>query len=233
MTSSVTRCVTLVVPLTIGLSVAVLTACAAPETQAPTSFGSATGASDRSPAATSAPGTMAPTSSLPAAIVESAQAATHTTSAAASQQPYVATLGSYGPVRIGMTSAQFDAAVGSSRVADGPSDPFCIYRRFTTPTGRAEAIIHRRPEDSIIVIQTPAKTKTDRGVGDGSTVAQVRAAYASDHLIQEMETADGPALFITSRSKPQGPQGIGFAVMGTKVGPPMVGGVPGFEFCSG
>ena len=85
-----------------------------------------------------------------------------------------------------------------------------------------------------IVIDTPPRTKTDRGVGDGSSVAAVRTAYGKDHKVEIIETAAGSTLVVAPLGKDvtRDPT-FGFAISGSTVGPPMVGGIPGFEYCSG
>ncbi|KAA0024928.1 hypothetical protein [Antrihabitans cavernicola] len=79
---------------------------------------------------------------------------------------------------------------------------------------------------------------TDRQVGDGSTTEQIESAYGSDHAVKVIQTQAGSAIFATTgdpNAVGNGNPGdlIGFAIGGDTVGPPEIGGIPGFEYCSG
>lgn len=108
---------------------------------------------------------------------------------------------------------------------------------YAADQSAASATVHDK-EAAVIQITTPSGTKTDRGVGDGLTTTQVIAAYSRDHAVKQDSTQAGAAIYVTtgdpSRVGFGNPGGlIGFAIKGNTVGPPVVGGIPGFEYCSG
>ena len=150
----------------------------------------------------------------------------------------VATADGFGPVELGMTLAEAKDAVGSMLLA-GEEMAWCDVLTYRTLTGDAVAYVHN-PEGTVLAIQTPDAARTDRGVGSGDDLADLRAAYARDHGVETMETQAGSAVAVTTGDPAQigfgNPGGlIGFAMTpnGFLTGAPMVGGVPGFEYCSG
>ena len=149
--------------------------------------------------------------------------------------PATATDHGYGPLTLGMTKDQVLSALGG-KVTKNVQTRTCTIIRFTTPAGDAWGFIMG---NKLSVIGTPPGTLTDRRVGDGSTTAEVQAAYGRDHAVQTTNTQAGPSLFVTTGDPSKigygNPGGlIGFAIGdGGKLGPPEVGGVPGFEYCVG
>lgn len=148
----------------------------------------------------------------------------------------VATAKSFGPVQLGMTLAQARTAAGPTAAA-GFSNSHCQTVEYMVDGGEAKATIHDT-EAAVVQITTPPGTKTDRGVGDSSTILQVTAAYTADHAVRQINTENGMALYVTTgdpdrvgRGNPGGL--IGFKVRGNTVGPPVVGEIPDAEVCSG
>lgn len=136
-----------------------------------------------------------------------------------------------------MTSAQVTEATGGA--AKQTALAHCMQFSYTAggSSGTAEALVHDR-EGTVVAVTTPPGTRTDRGVGDGSTLDQVRSAYGKDRNIV-VHTQAGESLAVTTGDPDKGGfrnpgDLIGFAVRNDNtVGPPMVGGVPGYEYCSG
>lgn len=113
--------------------------------------------------------------------------------------------------------------------------PSCAVVPFTTPGGTGRAIL---TSEGVTVIESPPGTLTDRGVGDGSTVAQIESVYGNDHSTRTIQTESGQSIFVTTGDPGQVGNGdpgglIGFSIHDGTVGPPVIGGVPGFEYCSG
>ena len=89
-----------------------------------------------------------------------------------------------------MTLAQAQAAVGSTATAGLGTSPHCKTVTYNVNGAQASATVHDK-EAAVIQITTPSGTKTDRGVGDGSTTTQVIAAYSRDHAVKQDSTQAG------------------------------------------
>lgn len=150
----------------------------------------------------------------------------------------VATAEGFGPVRLGMSATEATAAAGAGLVSVTDTSPSCTVLTYRTPAGDATALVVP-PGGAVTQIYPPDGTRTDRGIGTGSTTDAVRAAYGSDHSVTTTDTQGGPALYVTTGNPGDvgygNPGGlIGFPLEGDTVsGPPVIGGVPGFEYCSG
>ena len=155
-----------------------------------------------------------------------------------SSAPSVANGEGFGAVKLGMTAAQVRTAVGSALTGTQEMGT-CTLLSYRTPAGDATAYVHA-PEGTVLAIQTPQAAKTDRGVGYGDNLDDLRAAYERDHTVEIMETQAGGAAIVTTGD----PSQVGFGNPGGLIGfvlnedgefesSPMVGGVPGFEYCSG
>jgi len=148
----------------------------------------------------------------------------------------VATAEGFGPVRLGMTIEQVLSAVGPGSSARQEL-AHCTTVGYATSGGEAVAYVHDE-EAAVIAIETPDGTLTDRGVGDGSSLGDLETAYGQDHAVETTDTQAGRAAYVTTGDPDDvgfgNPGGlIGFELDGDVLGPPMVGGIPGFEYCSG
>jgi hypothetical protein len=133
----------------------------------------------------------------------------------------------------------YDEAVEAAGSALAPSDEalaWCSLVVYRTAAGDATAYVHN-PERLVIAIQTPEGTRTDRRVGAGSTLDDLTDAYGADHTVRTVDTQAGNAAYVTTGDPDANGMGevglIGFEWDGVTLGPPMVGGIPGYEYCSG
>lgn len=120
------------------------------------------------------------------------------------------------PVRIGMTEAEALRALGTGWQADrGSGDPqSCHYLSRGEDGAEFTAYMVENGRVTNVTIQNDAPTSgrvtvvTDRGVGLGSTEAQVRAAYP-DAVVEPHQYADRPASYVTAwvRGAPSTPGG--------------------------
>lgn len=147
----------------------------------------------------------------------------------------VATEEGFGPVRLGMTFAEAVDAAGSDLVTAAESGS-CAIVQYTAGAGTATAIV---PSDQgvVSVIETPEGTRTDRGAGDGDPLDVLEALYGQTHSTGVIDTQAGSAAYASTEEGggdfSPGPGLIGFPFDGVALGPPSVGGIPGFEYCSG
>jgi hypothetical protein len=72
---------------------------------------------------------------------------------------------------------------------------------------------------------------TDRGVGDGSTVSAIQAAYAGDSTITREPSLGGHETLRVQPNDPGAGQFLAFQVDGDTAGQPHVGRTPGSEGC--
>ena len=92
--------------------------------------------------------------------------------------------------------------------------PSCAVVPFTTPGGTGQALL---TSAGVTVIESPPGTLTDRGVGDGSTVAQIESTYGNDHSTMTIQTESGESIFVTTGDPGQVGNGnpgglIGFSI---------------------
>ena len=143
----------------------------------------------------------------------------------------VATFTEYGPVHLGMTEQAAAAAVGSAAVEHRPEVGCTILGGGDDAD--ALRVLVADGTGAVTVIRTPPGTRTDRDVGDGSTVAQVRDAYPEPPF--RVETGDvggqgAPGLIVYAGPGADAPL-LGFIVEDGLVGPPTIGRAPAAEGC--
>ncbi|WP_277351752.1 vWA domain-containing protein [Antrihabitans stalactiti] len=144
---------------------------------------------------------------------------------------WVATTDSYGPFRLGMSLPDAAGALAPISVTRNH-----YYNCSVLGENRQYALTLWIKDDKGVVtgINTPAGTVTDRGVGDGSTVDQIRAVYARDHDVDVGNSAGqgSPGVVVkpTGSAKPGDYLVFPIENNGT-VGPPSVGRGPANEGC--
>lgn len=112
----------------------------------------------------------------------------------------------FGPLRIGMTAAEVEAALG------GDSDPNAV--GGPDPTSCDQWRPARAPEGLLVMIQddvltrisvsSPATLKTDRGFGVGDQASAIKTAYGAQIIAQPHKYAPAPAedLFVWTVGRP-------------------------------
>lgn len=152
-----------------------------------------------------------------------------------SRRPVVTDTG-YGAIRIGMTEEQVRAVL-SPITSDETYYRRCKVLTSGTDPDQAWGLSVWINTDKGVVtgIETPPGTMTDRGVGDGSTMPQIRAAYESDHRIDvegQPNIQGGQNIYLRRRSSTSEDVFIAFRVdRDGSIGPPNVGRNTSRESC--
>lgn len=128
----------------------------------------------------------------------SANAAAPGTPAAPAAEP-VLTAEGYGPLRIGMTLAEVEAALGPDSDPDavgGPEPESCDqFRPARAPEGMLVMVEEGRL--TRITLHEEARIATDRGLRVGAAAAEVRAAYGASLTAEPHEYQEPPAEYLT------------------------------------
>lgn len=142
-----------------------------------------------------------------------------------------ASISGYGSLRIGMTEAEATSVMGSA-----PKHHFFNCTVIGEIAVGALKVWIADSSGRVTGIETPFGTKTDRGVGDGSTPAEVRAAYSGPEYtidegyvggqgMQAINVVEGPKEYTSHRL-------LSFLVNAEgRTGPPSIGRPKGWEGC--
>ena len=115
----------------------------------------------------------------------------------------------WGPLRIGMTKAEVEAALGpdSNPGAVGGAEPEVCdqWRPERAPDG--VLVMIQNGVLTRISVAEPATLKTDRGFGVGDAAAAIKAAYGADAVSQPHKYASAPAedIFVWTSGGPASP----------------------------
>lgn len=151
-----------------------------------------------------------------------------------SPPPATASLEGWGPFTLGMTAEQVEAAGGTSNGDQG----HCAVYSYNG------ALIYLHDTENVVTfIETPPGTLTDLGVGDGMAPDDIYEVYTdAGWTVLNVPTQTGSAEVVVppggdadAVQNGTSNQAIGFGLVDQRyvVGPPTIGGIPGFEYCSG
>ena len=108
----------------------------------------------------------------------------------------------WGPLRIGMSRAEVEAALGpdaNPTSAGGPDPESCdMFRPARAPEGML-VMIERGVLTSLWISRDPT-LKTDRGFGVGDQAAAIKAAYGAAATASPHKYSEAPAEYITAWS---------------------------------
>ena len=114
----------------------------------------------------------------------------------------VLTAQGFGPLRIGMTRAEVEAALGPDSnpgAVGGPDPASCdIFHPARAPEGLTVMV-----ENGVLTsiwLQNGSTLKTDRGFGVGDTATAIKAAYGPLAYVSPHKYAEAPAEYITTWS---------------------------------
>ncbi len=112
----------------------------------------------------------------------------------------VLTAQGFGPLRIGMTRAEVEAALGADSnpgAVGGPDPASCdTFRPARAPEGVTVMV-----EDGVLTsiwLRSGSTLKTDRGFGVGDVATVIRAAYGPLAHVSPHKYAEAPAEYITT-----------------------------------
>jgi len=103
----------------------------------------------------------------------------------------------YGPLRIGMTQAEVDAAVGSPPANAADAEP-AECRQYQPPRGPKGVLVML--EKGVLTRLTAIKgsdVKTENGIGVGSDGEQVKTLYGAAAEVTPHKYQDAPAAYVT------------------------------------
>ncbi|HZV84243.1 MAG TPA: hypothetical protein VFF48_04570 [Brevundimonas sp.] len=112
----------------------------------------------------------------------------------------------WGPLRIGMSRAEVETALGADanpEAVGGPDPDSCdLFRPARAPAGMM--VMVERGVLTSIWLDRRAAVKTDRGFGVGDQAATVKAAYGPSALISPHKYSAAPAEYVTIWSEAGG-----------------------------
>ncbi|HRO34441.1 MAG TPA: hypothetical protein PLQ03_13645 [Brevundimonas sp.] len=112
----------------------------------------------------------------------------------------VLTAQGFGPLRIGMTRAEVEAALGADANpnAVGGADPEAcdLFRPARAPEGML-VMLEQGVLTSVWVARN-TEVKTDRGLGVGDTAERVRQVYGTSVTAEPHKYVDAPAAYLTA-----------------------------------
>ena len=113
----------------------------------------------------------------------------------------------WGPLRIGMTRAEVEAALGADanpNAVGGPDPESCdVFRPTRAPEGLM--VMVEQGVLTSIWLSDGSSLRTDRGFGVGDEASAIKAAYGTDATVEPHKYAAAPAEYITSWSVGGGP----------------------------
>lgn len=119
----------------------------------------------------------------------------------------VLTAQGFGPLRIGMTRAEVETALGADSdpaAVGGPDPESCdIFHPVRAPEGLT--VMVEKGVLTSIWLADGATVKTDRGFGPGDAATAIKAAYGPTASVSPHKYAAPPAEYITSWSVGGGP----------------------------
>jgi len=119
----------------------------------------------------------------------------------------------YGPLRIGMTVSEIEAAMGPDAdpgAVGGPDPASCdMFRPARAPEGLLVMV-----ENGVLTsvwVSRNAAVETDRALNVGDTAAEVKRVYGADAVVEPHKYVDAPAEYITvwATADRQGPAARG------------------------
>lgn len=123
---------------------------------------------------------------------------------AASAQPggWRLTPQGYGPVRIGMSRPQAQAALGATLEGEPIDDADQCIEMTARRGHRGIFFMFERGRLARVSAAEGSSARTQRGIGIGATEAQVRAAYPRGLRSERHEYQDAPARYFTYWTRP-------------------------------
>ena len=113
----------------------------------------------------------------------------------------------WGPLRIGMTRAEVEAALGpdaNPNAVGGPDPESCdVFRPTRAPEGLM--VMVEQGVLTSIWLSDGSSLRTDRGFGVGDEASAIKAAYGTAATVEPHKYAAAPAEYITSWSVGGGP----------------------------
>ena len=130
------------------------------------------------------------------------------TAAPAASPPNITPDG-WGPVRIGMSRAQVEKALGTKLEGEALDDEYSCIDMVPAGSDQGMWFMFEEFKLSRISVGDPSKVKTPRGIAIGSSADDVRRAYGSGLKAEPHYYEDLPSEYLTYWTKP-GKRGVRF-----------------------